>query len=420
MRWLLFLSGKSAWNRRGTLLPIVLSIAVSIVLLLGVEKIRTQVRDSFLQAVHGTDLIVGARGGDVQLMLYAVFHLGSATHNMGWDSAKAIAAKENIAWSVPVSLGDSHRGHPVVATTPSFFSDYRVRRDKPLIFAAGRKFNDLFEVVIGSEVAKKQGYTAGKKIVLSHGSSGDNLPEHSDKPFVVSGVLSATGTPVDRSLYISLEAMEAIHLDWQGGAVMPGLNITSSQVTKFNLEPKSITALLVGLKKRTRVFALQREVNAWKHEPLMAIIPGVVIDQIWYLAGTGEQALLLISLLVTLASLAGLISVMLAGLGERRRELAILRSAGASLGDIVLLLLFEGIWLTVIGVLGGSFVFQLLLTCLGPTLLDSYGIMLELSLPGAGEWILLGCVGVAGVLSSLVPAIHAYRMSLADGLSVST
>ncbi len=417
---LLHLAGKSAWNRRGTLALIVFSIALSTTLLLGIEKLRTQIRESFAQSVSGTDLVVGARGGNIQLMLYAIFHLGGATSNMGWDSAQAIAQRDDVAWTIPISLGDSHQGHPVVATTDDFFEHYRFRAGRQIELAAGERPAGLFDVVLGAETAGKLGYSLGQKIILSHGSSGARLAEHDDKPFTVTGILAPTGTPVDHSLYIGLHAMEALHINWRGGVPLPGMRVTPEQAARFNLEPKSITALLVGLKKRGRVFALQREINEWKAEPLMGVMPGVAMDQIWSMVAVGERALLLISALVTVTGLAGLAAAILAGLGERRRELAILRSVGARPLDILLLPAFEGVLLVVTGVLAGLSILYALLAFLGPVLADSYGIFIQPSPPSAGEWALLGGIVAAGVPASLIPALRAYRMSLADGLAVST
>ena len=416
--YVLFLAGKSAWNRRGTLLLVVFSIALSTTLLLGIEKLRTQIRESFVQAVSGTDLVVGARGGNIQLMLYAIFHLGGATNNMGWRSAREIAERPEVAWTIPISLGDSHKGYPVVATTTGFFLHYRFRGGRELALTQGKVFTSVFDVVVGAEAAKNLGYAVGQKLVLSHGSGGTRLTEHADKPFVVSGILAPTGTPVDRSLYIGLDAMEAIHLNWRGGAPMPNLRITPEQVAKFDLEPKSITALLVGLKKRGQVFAVQRAINEWKSEPLMGVMPGVAMDQIWSMVGAGEQALLFVSALVTVAGLAGLAAAILAGLGERRRELAILRSAGARPMHILLLLACEGFLLVAAGATRGVMALILLIAALGPVLADMYGIFIYLSPPDSGEWLLLGCVCLAGLLASLVPALRAYRMSLSDGLTV--
>jgi putative ABC transport system permease protein len=423
MRRFLYLANlarKSAWNRRGTLSLVVLCIALSTLLLLGIERIRGQIRESFVQTISGVDLVAGARGGNIQLMLYAVFHLGGAADNMAWESAQRIAAHRDVAWAIPLSLGDSHKGHAVVATTSAFFEHYRFHAGRRIAFAQGHAFDALFDVVIGAEVARKLGYRIGSPIVLNHGNGETLLAEHGDKPFAVSGILAPTGTPVDRALYIGLAAMEAIHLDWQSGAPTPGFQVRADQVQKFDLTPKSITAMLLGLKNRSRVFALQRELSAWKEEALMGVMPGVAMDRLWRMLDTGERALLAISALVTLTGLAGLASAMLAGLGERRRELAVLRSAGARPLDILFLLACEGALLVSVGIALGLVGLVFLLLGISPALASRYGIALYFSWPGKEEWLLLGGIVVAGFLTSLVPAWRAYRISLSDGLTLST
>jgi putative ABC transport system permease protein len=418
--YLLDLARKSAWNRRGTLAAVVLSVALSTLLLLGIERIRGQVRENFVQSVSGVDLVVGARGGELELMLYAVFHLGRATNDMRWESARRIAAHPDVAWSIPIALGDTHKSYPVVATTADFFTHFRFRAGRQLEWREGRAFSGLLEVVAGAEVAQNLGYRLGHQIILSHGDGGPGSAEHGDKPFVLTGVLAPTGTPVDRSLYISLAAMQAIHLDWQGGAPVPGLRIPPEALSRFDLEPRAITALMVGLKRRSRVFAMQRELGAWQDEALMGVMPGVAMDQLWRMLGTGERALLLISALATLSGLIGLAATIQAGLGERRRELAILRSAGARPFDLLTLLAMEGMLLVLTGVAVGLAGLAVLLAGIAPTLADRYGITLCLCAPMRGEWQLLAGIVLAGFLTSLIPGVRAYRLSLADGLTVST
>ena len=418
-KFLLALAWSSAWNRKGTLSLVVFSIALSTTLLLGMERVRTQVRDSFVQAVSGTDLVVGARGSELQLLLYAVFHMGKASNNMGWDSAQRLAQRRDVAWTIPISLGDSHRGFAVVATTTDFFTLYQYRRHASLQFAQGREFEDIFDVVLGAEVAAREHYRLGDRVLLSHGTGDTRLSLHADKPFTVCGILAPTGTPVDRGLYISLAAMEAIHIDWQGGAPAPGFHVRPDQVSKFSLTPKSITAVLVGLKNRARVFAAQREINADQQEALMAVMPGVALDQLWSLLRSGENALRVLSWLVTVAGLAGLVAAILAGLGERRRELAVLRAAGASPLDIVALLSFEGTLLVLTGALAGAAALAALLAVFGPVLASGYGLNLTLTQPTTAEWRLLGGIVAAGFFAGLIPAWRAYRMSLADGLNAS-
>ncbi|RZI77519.1 MAG: FtsX-like permease family protein [Variovorax sp.] len=408
---------RSAWNRRFTLALTLLSIALSTFLLLGVERIRTELRQNFSSSVSGTDLIVGARTGSTQLLLYSVFRIGAATNNVSWKSVQALSAHKGVDWVVPLSLGDSHRGFAVLATTPGYFTHFRYGNKQPLTLREGKPFNDLFDAVVGAEVAEQLGYHVGQKITLAHGSGELTVSEHADKPFTVVGVLARTGTPVDRTVHIGLEAMEAIHLDWVGGAPMSGVKIPAEQVRKFDLTPKNVTAALVGLKNRAAVFAVQRWVSTYPDEPLMAILPGVALDELWRVVGVGENALMLMSALVALVSLAGLVSVVLAGLNERRRELAVLRAVGASLRHVLALLALEGALVTLLGVLLGVLMAVLGIALLSPWLQSQFGLALHLSEPTLREWALLGALLLAGWLASLLPGIRAYRLSLADGLS---
>jgi len=417
MRYLVVLALRSAWNRRLTLGLVVLTIALSVCLLLGVERMRHQARDSFNQAASGTDLIVGARTSPVQLMLYAIFRIGEATNNISWDSVEKIARHPLVAWSIPISLGDSHHGFPVVGTSTAYFEHFKYGDGQPLRFAQGRPFAQLFDAVIGAEVAEHLGYRIGDRITLNHGMQDIGLSRHDDKPFVVAGILARTGTPVDRSVHVSLEAIEAIHLDWQGGARMPGLHIPAEQVRKFDLRPKQVTALLVGLKNRIAVFRMQRHINEMRDEPLLAILPGVALDQLWQVTGVVERSLLAISALVVLVGLCGLVAVVLAGLNERRRELAILRSVGAQPGSIFLMLVVEGLGLTLAGSALGILLLSAGGALLGPLAQARFGVALPVSVFSVEEIpLLLAVIGV-GLLASLAPGWRAYRLSLADGLT---
>ena len=421
MRPLLGLALRSAWNRRGTLSLVVASIALATLLLLSLERMRADVRESFSQAVSGTDLIVGARTGPVQLMLYAVFRVGGATNNIRTSSVQALAEHRAVAWVVPISLGDSHRGFPVLGTVPAYFQRFLYADRQPLALAQGQPFrgdlDGLYEAVLGAEVAQRLGYRLGERITLSHGSGGTPGLEHGDKPFTVVGILARTGTPVDRTVHVSLQAVQAIHLDWVGGAPMRGMTIAAEEARQFDLNPKEVTAALVGLKNRAAVFAVQRHVAAFAEEPLLAVLPGVALDELWEVVGVGERALLGMSAMVGVVSLAGLVAVVLAGLNERRRELAVLRAVGAGPRHVLLLLASEGAFITLLGVALGSVLTAVFIAAAGSWMQTRFGITLQLSAPTATQWMVLGSVMLAGLLASLVPALRAYRLSLADGLS---
>ena len=415
--FLLGLAWRSAWNRRLTLALTVGSIALSTFMLLGVERVRTDLRSSFTSAVSGTDLIVGARTGSVQLLLYSVFHVGAPSNNIRWSSVQALQQLRGVDWVVPLSLGDSHRGFPVLGTTADYFTHFRHGARQPLKLQQGQAFQDLYDAVLGAEVADRLGYRLGQRITLAHGGGALNLADHADKPFTVAGILARTGTPVDRTVHISLEAMEAIHLDWMGGAPMPGMRIGAEDARKMKLQPRTVTAAFVGLKNRAAVFSVQRQVNNFDAEPLMSILPGVALDELWDVVGTGEAALLAMSALVALVSMGGLMSVVFAGLNERRRELAVLRAVGASPYHVLVLLALEGILITLSGMALGIAALAAVLLALAPWLQASFGLSLHLAQPTSMQWLLLAGLLLAGLLASLLPGWRAYRLSLADGLS---
>jgi putative ABC transport system permease protein len=422
MNHMIRLATHSAWNRRSTLLWVVVSIALSSLLMLTLERIRTDARASFRQAVSGTDLIVGARTSPTQLLLYAVFHSGSPTHNIRMSSLQALAEHPSIDWVVPLSLGDSHRGFSVLGTQANYFEHFRYGDKQRLRLSEGRPFETglagLYEAVLGAEVAQSFHYQIGQDLTLSHGIGGGGLSkDHADKPFRVAGILARTGTPVDRTVHVSLESLSAIHLDWVAGMPIPGMTIPAAQARKFDLSPTQATAALVGLKSRSAVFAVQRDVAAFADEPLLGILPGVALDELWDVVGLGEKALLAMSGMVALVSVIGLVAVVLAGLNERRRELAVLRAVGASPGHIALLLTLEGTLLTLLGLGLGITLTGALTWAAAPWAQSTYGIGLRVWPPTASQWGLLGCVFVAGLIASTLPAWRAYRFSLADGLT---
>lgn len=421
LRSLAAIAWASARNRRFTLVATVVALALSVFLMLAVERLREQARESFMASVSGVDLVVGPRSSPLQLVLHAIFRLGSATHNMSWQSVEMLRARPEVAFVIPIALGDSHRNFPVVGTTPDYFTHFRHGDKRPLAFASGTAFagtlDGLFEAVVGSEVAGSLGYSIGTVISLSHGSTANPGSEHDDRPFKVVGILAPTGTPVDRSVHVSLSAIEALHVDWVGGARMPGLVIPSEQLRRFDLKPKAVAAALVGLNQRAAVFAMQRSVNGYRDEALVAVLPGIALDELWSLMAVVEQVLRLVSALVFLVSVLGLLAILLASLNERRRELAILRSVGASPRDMFVLLGLEMLIIVALGCLFGLALLLLVSAAAAPLLADRWGVQLRpLSWSGAETWMLLG-IALAGFLASLVPAWRAYRLSLADGLS---
>ena len=414
------LAQKSLRNRASTALLTILSIAISLALLVGVERIRSEARGSFANTISGTDLIVGARSGDINLLLYSVFRIGNATNNISWDSYQDIASRPIVEWSIPISLGDSHRGFRVMGTNEAYFRHYMFAGSRKLEFATGRPFENVFDTVLGADVAAELGYQLDDSIVIAHGAGATSFMEHDDKPFRVTGVLKKTGTPVDRTVHISLEGIEAIHIDWQTGARIPGRTINAEQVLQMELQPEAITAFLLKLKSRAATFTLAREINEYPQEPLLAIIPGVTLQQLWELVGVVEVALLAVSICVVIAGLIGMLTSILTSLNERRREMAILRAVGARPWHLLLLLVSESALLAITGVLVGMAIVVAVTAISADTLERKFGIFVAVRWPTAFEWLIAGAVVVAAMIVSLWPAWRAYRNALADGLTIRT
>jgi putative ABC transport system permease protein len=417
---LLRLARRSLLNRRFAVGLTVCTIALSIGLLVMVEQLRSEVRSGFQRSVAGTDLIVGARTAPLQLLLYSVFGIGDATNNISWETYELLSQAPEVDWALPMALGDAYRGFRVMGTSEAFFDRFQYAGRRSLTFQRGQPFEGLFEVVLGTQVARQLGIELGDALVLSHGTGRVSLQRHDDHPFTVSGILAPTGTPVDQQLYISLAAHHAIHIGWESGMLRPGTGLSAEQAREREdqLRPDSITAVLLGLTTRAAVFSLQRRVNEYRAEPLTAIMPTLTLQELWRITNLAESILRAVSALVVLAGLLGLVTVLLTTLSERRREMAILRANGARPWQIASLLVFEAGLMAALGVLAGVGLALLAQAAAAPWLLANWGVFLSVSWPSWAVWQILLAIWGCALLVALVPALMAYRTTLADGMQV--
>lgn len=446
---ILRLAFTSLRHRLLTTMLTVASIALSVTLLVGIENVRAGVRDSFAGTIRGVDLIVGARGGTLQVLLSAVFGIGSPSGSVKLSTMQRWQAHPAVKWVVPYSLGDSHRGFRVVGTTPEFYQRYRFRKDGRIVFAAGRAAVAGTEVVIGSDVAKKLGYVIGTPVVVVHGLRDIGTSSHEGHPFRVVGVLERTFTPIDRSVYVTLGGIEAMHEEPVAAIapmavapmavapppgtpmVMPGAE-QAEQAEERVLPPTrdtavatpehdhgddQITSFFVGTKNRFEALMLQREMNTDLVEPLTAVIPGVALGELWQNIGSAEVGLRVIAIFAVAIGLTGMLVALYSSLEARRREMAILRAVGAGPRMIISLLVIESSVLALLGcIIGVATVYAGLALAQGP-IEQRFGLHLALHPLRATEWTYLAVVLAAGVLIGFVPAWKAYRTSLVDGLS---
>ena len=449
---LLRLAWLSLMNRRATVLLTILSVACSVMLLLGVERVRQESRESFLSTVSGTDLVVGARSGGPQLLLQAVFNVGFPTQNLSRASYAMIAEDRRVEWIIPLSMGDMLRGFRVVGTTTDFRDHYRFARDQGLQLTQGSWFIDDQTAVLGAEVARELGYTVGQSIVVSHGAGEISFVHHDEHPFAVSGVLAPTGTPVDRVVLVSLAGVDAMHADFVGAAehdhdvtdpLAAAMAAAAARDTHHDHDHNhdhdhdhdhvhdehcnhgldgqagtgSLSALLVGLNDRAAALGLQRIINTYEAEALTAVLPGVALQELWSVLGVVERVLLFLGGFVVVVGLLGMLSNLLGTLDQRRREMAILRSVGARPRHLLLLLVGESFWVSAMGAFFGLGLLSVAMLVGTPLLEAHYGLHFALAWPTANEWVLLVAIVTAGTLIGLIPGWRASRLSLVDGLT---
>lgn len=403
------LAYKSLLNRKNSVLLTILAMTVSIFVLLGVEHIRYQAKESFASTVSGVDMIVGARTGSLNLLLYSVFRIGAPTNNISWSSFEEISNSPKVKWAIPISLGDSHKGFRVMGTNQDYFEYFSYGDKHKLQFEQGKPFNSLFDVVLGSEVAKKLDYVLGEELILAHGMASTSFSLHDDRPFTVVGILAPTGTPVDQTLHISLEGIEAIHIDWKHGVKMPGKAISNDKLEELKLKPNNITAFMLGLKSRMAIFAVQRDINQYKKEPLTAILPGVALSELWQMMNMLENTLRLISLLVLIAALLGLSAMLLASIRERSHEIQLLRVIGASPFFLFFLIELEALLISFISILLAVIILYASLGLVGDVLAANFGLHINAQFLSENIIYLLMLIIVSTLIAAAIPSFSMYK-----------
>jgi putative ABC transport system permease protein len=441
MKAFLNLSFKSLWHRRETVVLSIFSLMLSVFLLLSVERLRQAAENGFTQTLSQTDLIVGARTGPMNLVLSTVFNRGTFANNISESTYQYWKKSPAVEWTIPLVLGDGHRGYRVVGTDISFYRHYRYQGESKLELSAGQWFEREDQVVIGSEVAKNLQYQMDQEVILDHGVTRElGLLHHDENPLRVSGILAPTGTIIDQSLFVNQEALE--HMHHQGETPVTGVIRHKSEAADESPqagephhkrehaheggiknagehhEGGELTAFFVRLKNRVDVLRIQREINNDRQEPLSAVIPSVVVHELWETVGTVERALRILSLCILVVSLLSMLSILMATLNERRREMSILRALGASPRKLAGLLVIESSLITLSALLGGLLLQSAVSVLLGSWLRNKFGLFLGTYWMNFNEFLSLGLILLVGTIVGLIPAWRVYRSTLKDGLIV--
>ena len=437
---------KSLWYRRVATVLTIISISLSVALFVGVGKTKEATRDAFSGAISRVDLIVGPRTGTISLLLYSVFHVGNPTHNVSMKAVDFARRQPEVAWVVPYSLGDGFRGFPVIGTVPEFFERYKVRNGEDLRFLEGQSFKADGDAVIGSDVARTLGLKLGQKIVLSHGHTedGDGFEKHEEHPFSIAGILRTTGTPVDKSVYVSLVGMAEIHRDLitqekttheehasekehdhdddedqaQGHSEDHGHDLENSsfKTSDGKIAVTAVSGFFLGARNRMESLNLQRTLNTWQGDALLAVLPGMAMAELWKNLAIFENALSIVSFSVVIAGILGLFVSLYIISGQRQREMMVLRAVGAGPMTIFSLLAGEAIFLVLAGIGVGAGVMYGGLTLLAPWIEKRFSVTLFLSGPSTDDFIFASSMLVVGCIVGVVASFNAYRSAMHDGL----
>ncbi|WJG10811.1 ABC transporter permease [Aliiglaciecola sp. LCG003] len=419
---LLTIATKSLQDRKATVLLTLFSIVLSVFLFISVEHIRSQTKNSFNRTVSGVDLIVGARTSSISLLLNSVFRIGYATNSVSWQSFQHFTEHPQVKWAIPLALGDSHQGYPVLGTNHDYFSHYQYGDKQPLVLQQGAVFEKAQQLVLGADVAEELNYHIGDELVLSHGVAKISFSQHKQHPFTVVGILQATGTPIDKTLHINITDIDGLHQvtpSLAGGRRTAGMDnhgqldtspeINTHEHAEKQTPPSQISAFLLGLQSRIAVLTVQREINQFKQQALSAVLPGVALTELWSIVGGVEKVLGVISVLVLCSSMLGLCAILLASLKAREPELKVLRIVGATPITLCLLLQLEALLITCLAVAIGMLLTWLSFTVASPLLSEHYGLFIDSNIFTVQSlWFCLMII-LAGMLVSVVPALTIYR-----------
>lgn len=376
--------------------------------------LNTQMKENFDRNLAGIDMVIGAKGSPLQMILCSMYHIDNPTGNITVSEAKPFLNPKHplIKTNVPLSLGDSYKSHRIVGTNHDILKIYDGKIEEGVLWE-----ND-FDVTIGKSVAIDLGLKLGDKFFSSHGFDDAEDMEHENANFVVKGILAPSGTVLDQLILCNLASIWEVH-NHEGGHEKGHVN-SAHAVSNFNLldyPDKDITSILIQFKNRTNFQALNMPRNINENTDMQAASPAIEINRLYSMIGIGVDALRNLAIIIALVSAFSIFISLFSSLRERKYELALMRVMGASPGKLFLLIILEGMVLAFFGFLVG-----LIISHVGMEVLASYAkSSYRYSFTGktflnAEWWILLASLAI-GFVAAIIPAIQAYRTDIHNTLS---
>lgn len=393
---LLALAFRYLWARPlATVLNLVL-LTLGLASITFVLLVSEQVQRSFQRDLAGIDLVVGAKGSPMQLILAGVFHIDVPPGNIALADVLALAGKPQVAQVIPLSLGDSFRGFRIVGTTPDYLKHYGMQ------LAQGQVWSTAMEAVVGAEAARVTGLAAGAQFIGNHGLGGGGHA-HGDTPYRVTGVLAPCGCVLDRLIVTASESVWQVHEKTMA---------TDEEDRKALEANREVTMALVRYRTPLAAASFPRYVN--NETDMQAAAPAVEVTRLLRMIGVGSEVLQGMGAVLLLTAALSVFIALWTAVRERRADLAMLRMLGASPAKVAALLLAEALWLaalaTALGLAAGH----------GLAALVGFALQAQQSLPLSGAvwvpaeaWIPVAALLTAGV-AALIPALSAYRVDVAQ------
>lgn len=379
-----------------------LLMAVGIAMMSFVLSASRQLEDNALRDAQGIDLVVGAKGSPLQLILSSIYHIDVPTGNIPLAAQAQLAQNRMVREVIPLALGDSYRGFRLVGTNADYIAHYNGT------LAAGKLFNAPLQAVFGAQAAARTGAVVGAQFTGSHGLARGG-EEHKEAPFTVVGILKPTGTVLDRLVLTPVESVWRVH------EIVNGIDVNDKEEKEAMDAERELTALLVQYTSPLAAISMPRMINS--QSELQAAQPAFEAAKLFRLLGVGIDVLRGIAAIVLAAAALSMFVALYNALEERKTDLAILRTLGAQPVKLLLLLLTEGLLLALAGALLGWVLGHAAVDVLGRLLSDDQNLNLSAWVVAPEEaWLALVAIGV-GLLAALLPAMRAYRTDIATTLA---
>ncbi len=391
-----FLAFRNMVSKPLNLLLSLLLLVLSVSLVTFVLQLSKQLGSQLDKNIAPFDMVVGAKGSPLQLVLSSVLHVDVPTGNIPMEEAEFLNKSPFIEAAIPVSYGDNYKGYRILGTEHAYLDKYQA------VLSEGNLFAKPFEVVVGGIVAQKLGLKVGDTLVSSHGLASTSIEAHEDHPFVVKGLLKPTGTVIDRLLITNLESIWEAHEH-------------EDEHEEVHHEEREVTSVLVKFKNPLGMVQLPRFIN--ENTSMQAAMPGFEIQRLMGLLGSGVKTINGIALAILLVSGLSIFISLLKTIRERRQELALLRTYGFRTSQLLGLVFLEGLFLTLTGFLMGWLLGRLGIWAASYFTQASYGYGLRLFGPDLSELILLGLALLITILATLLASTSIFKLNVSKTLS---